>query len=208
VLHRSIELGAAQHVLDAQPGWAGPNYDRPMTDGIVRSTDQTKGSERILAATGRTPEDWYARIDEAGGMTIGHTAIAAWVQAQGVDGWWAQSVAIGYGQVRGLRVPGQRSDGTFAVSASKQVAGTPDAVLDALIPLFADVLGMAPTSESRASKRRSARWTFPDRETVGVWTEPGSKPDTVRISAMRERLTGPDRMADAKAELKAVLARV
>lgn len=50
------------------------------------------------------------------------------------------------------------------------------------------------------------RWTLPNRESVAVWTEPGARPDTVRVAVARERLTGPDRMTDAKAELKAMLA--
>lgn len=37
-------------------------------------------------------------------------------------------------------------------------------------------------------------------------TEDGPRPDTVRIAVQRERLTGPERMLDAKAELQGLLA--
>jgi len=182
------------------------SYAVRMTDGTVRSHTQGMAPERVLEATGRTPDDWYALVDAADGRTIGHTAIAAWLVEQGVDPWWAQGVTIGYEQSRGLRVPGQRSDGTFAVSASRQVPGEREAVLDRIVPVVTHALGFAPTSQSRGGKRPSARWTFPDRESVLVNTEDGSRPGTVRVSAQRERLTGPERMADAKAELRALLA--
>lgn len=181
-------------------------YDDDMTERPVRSHVQTMAPDRVLAATGRSPEDWYALVDAAGGREIGHTAIAAWLVSQGVDPWWAQGVTIGYEQSRGLRVPGQRSDGTFAVSASRQVPGEPEAVLDVVLGVVATAFGSGPTSENRGGRRPSARWTFPDRESVLVNTEAGPRPGVVRVSMQRERLTGPERMADAKAELQALLA--
>lgn len=54
-------------------------------------------------------------------------AIAAHLQAEeGVDGWWAQSLTVGYERITGLRQRHQQPDGTFAVSASRTV--TADAV--------------------------------------------------------------------------------
>ncbi len=131
-----------------------------MTDATVRAHAQGMAPDRVTAATGRAPDDWYALLDAADGRTIGHTAIAAHLVRVGVDPWWAQGIAIGYEQSRGLRIPGQRSDGTFAVSASRQVPGEREAVLDRIVPLCSDVFGFAPTSERRGGKRPSARWTF------------------------------------------------
>ncbi|MBO9039913.1 MULTISPECIES: hypothetical protein [Curtobacterium] len=177
-----------------------------MTDGTVRSHAQGMAPDRVLAATGRSPDEWHALIDGADGTTIGHAAIASWLIDQGVEPWWAQGITIGYEQARGLRIPGQRTDGTFAVSASRQVPGEREAVLDRIVPVFTAALGSAPTSGRRGGKRPSARWTFPDRESVLLTTEDGPRPDTVRISVQRERLTGPERMPDAKAELQRLLA--
>ncbi len=181
-------------------------YDGGMTDGTVRSHAQGMAADNVLAATGRTPDDWYARIDEIDGRTIGHAAIAVWIVEQGVEPWWAQGVTIGYEQARGLRIPGQRSDGSFAVSASRQVPGERETVLDGVVPVCTTAFGFAPTSERRGGKRPSARWTFPDRESVLLTTEDGSRAGTVRIAVQRERLTGPERMPDAKAELQDLLA--
>ncbi|PZE85387.1 hypothetical protein DEJ00_17840 [Curtobacterium sp. MCLR17_039] len=162
--------------------------------------------DRVLAATGKKPDDWHALIDRADGATIGHAAIASWLIGRGVEPWWAQGITIGYEQARGLRIPGQRADGTFAVSASRQVPGEREAVLDRIVPVFGAALGSTPKSERRGGRRPSARWTFDDRESVLLNTEDGPKPDTVRISVQRERLAGPERMPDAKAELQQLLA--
>lgn len=179
-----------------------------MTDGTVRSHTQGAGPERIFESTGKYPDDWHVELDAAGGQRLGHTAIAAWLVEHGVDRWWAQGVAIGYEQARGLRIPGQRSDGTFAVSASRQIPGEREAVLDRILPAVTAALGFDPTSQSRGGKRPSARWTFPERASVLLTTEDGPKPGTVRVSVQRERLTGPERMPDAKAELQRLLAEL
>lgn len=178
-----------------------------MTNGPDRTHTQGMAADRVTAATGRSPDDWYALLDAADGRSIGHTAIAAHLVTLGVEPWWAQAVTVGHEQSRGLRIPGQRSDGTFAVSASRQVPGEPEAVLDRVVPLCTAAFGFAPTSERRGGKRPSARWTFPDRESVLVTTEDGSRSATVRIAVQRERLTGPDRMPGAKAALQELLDR-
>ncbi len=38
-----------------------------------------------------------------------------------MDGWYAQSITVGYERARGLRAPGEHADG-FAVGASKTIA--------------------------------------------------------------------------------------
>jgi hypothetical protein len=60
-------------------------------------------------------------LDAWGGA--GYREIAGWLMAEhGVSGWWAQKLTVEYEQARGLRAPGGRPDGTFAVGASKTVA--------------------------------------------------------------------------------------
>lgn len=44
------------------------------------------------------------------------------MREEGVEGWWAQSITVAYEQERGMRLPGQMSDGTFSVTGSRTVA--------------------------------------------------------------------------------------
>lgn len=89
-------------------------------DTPARSSTDIVGEERVVAATGRTRAEWFALLDRAGAQEWDHGRIARWLGGKhDVDGWWAQSVTVAYEQARGLREPGQRSDGTFTASATK-----------------------------------------------------------------------------------------
>lgn len=81
--------------------------------------------ELVLEKTGRGWDAWVDAIDARPGRAAGHPAIAAWLVAQGVDPWWAQSVTVGYERITGLRLPGQMPDGTFTVSRSRIVGMAP-----------------------------------------------------------------------------------
>jgi hypothetical protein len=92
----------------------------------TRPTHETVGDDSVLAATGRSREDWFALLDAENAESWNHTDIAAWlVDSHGVDGWWAQGVTIAYEQARGLREPGQRRDGSWEASASKTLYVSP-----------------------------------------------------------------------------------
>ena len=73
----------------------------------------------VRTATGKRWDDWFRILDAWGGTEHTHTEIARYVnQELGVDGWWAQSVTVGYERARGMRAPHQRTDG-FSVDVSK-----------------------------------------------------------------------------------------
>ncbi|MCB0863159.1 MAG: DUF4287 domain-containing protein [Solirubrobacterales bacterium] len=83
--------------------------------------EPTLSSEKLLEATGRNWEDWLELLDQAGAAKRTHTEIARWLtDEQGLPGWWAQSITVGYERARGLREPGQRADG-WSVTASKTI---------------------------------------------------------------------------------------
>ncbi|MBD5784862.1 hypothetical protein IF650_01595 [Cellulosimicrobium terreum] len=72
------------------------------TDDGVRGTEGL-GDDAVAAATGQARADWFALLDAQDATTWSQERIAAWlVEAQGVDTWWAQSLAVAYGQERGL----------------------------------------------------------------------------------------------------------
>jgi len=113
--------------------------------------------ERITAATGRGWNDWVSLIDAGPGRSAGHTAIATWLRDEhDVDGWWAQSVTVGYERITGIRLPGQMPDGTFSISRSRTMPGdvpnTRMAFLDdasraALLPELASTLRSRPDAK-------------------------------------------------------------
>lgn len=74
----------------------------------------------VRKSTGRGWDEWVTLINAEIGPKAAHNVIAAWlVENQGLDGWWAQSVTVGYERITGLRLPGQMKDGTFTVSRTK-----------------------------------------------------------------------------------------
>ncbi|MGH8926680.1 MAG: hypothetical protein ACRDWA_18955 [Acidimicrobiia bacterium] len=85
--------------------------------------------EKIRAKTGRGWDEWTDLLDSWSAVTKGHTAIATHVrEGYGVDGWWAQSVTVGYERIKGLRLRYQGPDGTFTANKSKTVKVDPKAL--------------------------------------------------------------------------------
>lgn len=79
----------------------------------------------ILKGSGKTWDDWFRILDAWDATTHNHTEIARYVNAEhGVDGWWSQSVTVGYERARGMRAPNERPEG-FGVSVSKTLALPP-----------------------------------------------------------------------------------
>jgi hypothetical protein len=78
--------------------------------------------EVVKAKTGRTWEEWVRLLDARGARSMVHRDIAEYLyQREGVPGWWAQTVTVGYERIRGLRDIGQRRSGEYEASKSKTV---------------------------------------------------------------------------------------
>jgi uncharacterized protein YndB with AHSA1/START domain len=76
--------------------------------------------EAVLAKTGRTWRQWTDVLDAFGAAEKTHRETAAYVhETLGIDGWWAQSVTVGYERIRGLRDKGQRRDGSYEANKSR-----------------------------------------------------------------------------------------
>ncbi|MEL7155451.1 MAG: hypothetical protein AAFN30_02510 [Actinomycetota bacterium] len=92
------------------------------------------GSDAVRAATGRGWDDWVDLIEAWPGAAEGHTAIAAHLEsAHDVDGWWAQTITVGFERITGRRLPYQRPDGTFTAGKSKTVVVDAAALRSALL---------------------------------------------------------------------------
>ncbi|MBA3342401.1 MAG: hypothetical protein H0T48_11285 [Gemmatimonadaceae bacterium] len=74
----------------------------------------------IKEKTGCTWDKWVKSLDYHGAREMSHGDIATLVNEKyKVDGWWSQSVTVGYERIKGLRVRGQRRDGSYEVGKSR-----------------------------------------------------------------------------------------
>lgn len=111
------EKGAAGAAGDT--GAAGKRITEKLSDETLRE------------ATGKGWPQWFAVLDAWGAATRGHTEIARHLREEhAVDGWYAQSVAVGYEQERGLREVGQSSTGDWRTSGSKTIAASAARVIE------------------------------------------------------------------------------
>jgi hypothetical protein len=87
-------------------------------------------TEGMAEATGHDFKWWANKLDKVGARDLPHADIAKLVATLAeTSPWWAQGITVAYEQYIGRRKPGQRSDGTYGVSASLTVAGEQAEVL-------------------------------------------------------------------------------
>ena len=102
-----------------------------MLTRVMTDFEPTLSSEKLAEATGKNWDEWLEVLDDAGAVKRTHTEIARWLtDQQGVPGWWAQSITVGYERARGLREPGQRADG-WSVTASKTIEAPVEKLFEA-----------------------------------------------------------------------------
>jgi hypothetical protein len=74
----------------------------------------------IKAKTGCTWERWVGALDYLGAKEMSHRDIVTLVNKKyKIDGWWSQTVTVGYERIKGLRARGQRRDGTYEANKSR-----------------------------------------------------------------------------------------
>ena len=169
--------------------------------GVGGSADGV-GDDAVVSATGRSRGDWFALLDAAGATGWKHQAIANWlVTEQGVDPWWAQGVTVGYEQARGIRLPGQRQDGTFEVSVTRTIPGELEPALRALAEVVTAQTGVQPLALNLAAKYPTARFPLEGGEYLLASASPRSGGKT-SIGLVRGRMPNGDDLAGAKATLR------
>lgn len=74
----------------------------------------------IKEKSGRDWKNWVKTLDAEGAEKMLHRDVAMMVHEKyNVNEWWSQSVTVGYERIKGLRVRGQRRDGTYEATKSK-----------------------------------------------------------------------------------------
>jgi hypothetical protein len=131
VARPAIEGPAA---LEASPAPdLAPTPASPPAPAPVPDLDPGWPEATILKGTGHGWAHWLTLLDEAGAPGWTHTEIARWLVAtQGIGGWWAQTVTVGYERARGRRAMHQTARG-FEVSVSKTIRAPLSAVWGAVL---------------------------------------------------------------------------
>ncbi len=123
--------------------------------------------DAVRAGTGRGWDEWRQLLDAWSGTEAGHTAIATYVREHhGVDGWWAQTVTVGYERITGRRLPYQQPDGTFTINRSRTLHTDPDALRRMLL----DGVGRSQLFPGLDTELRSRATSKNVRVTVGPGT--------------------------------------
>ena len=145
-----------------------------------------------------------------------HTEIARWLREEhGVDGWYSQSITVGYERARGLRAPGEHADG-FAITASRTIA----VPVERLFAGFDDPslrerwLPGADLRTRTATAPRSARYDWEDGSTRVIVGFEDLGESKSRVALSHERLPDAETAEEMKSwwrerltELKAQLER-
>ena len=93
---------ARAHLLTQKPAAAVP----PAPVDYAKLAGRSDAT--LKAKTGCTWERWVKALDHAQAYTWPHREIAEYVREKyKVPGWWAQTVAVGYERIKGLRTIGQ-----------------------------------------------------------------------------------------------------
>lgn len=88
--------------------------------------------EAVRKGTGKGWEEWIRILDRWGAVEKAHKAIARYLSDElGLDGWWAQTVTVGYERARGLRELGQVKGG-FGLDVQRLIAASRTQAYEAL----------------------------------------------------------------------------
>jgi hypothetical protein len=145
-----------------------------------------RSDETMVARTGCTWERWVYALDRHRAYELPHRDIAALVADKyRTDGWWAQTVTVGYERIKGLRERGQRRDGGFEASKSRTFPVPVTTLFDACAdPAKRRTwLADADPEVTSTTRPRSLRWAWGDGTRVQLWFEAkGDAKSTVAVA--------------------------
>ena len=147
--------------------------------------------DSVRAKTGKTWKQWTRELDDLGGTSMEHRAIADHVHENfDVSGWWAQTVTVGYERIRGLREVGQRRGGGYDVNKSKTIAAPVDTLFDAFATDEVRVRWLPDVEIEirKATRGKSMRITWEDGTPVEAYfTAKGDAKSAVSIQHRKQR---------------------
>jgi hypothetical protein len=151
------------------------------------------GDVTVRERTGKSWEEWFALLDEAGAAERPHAETArSLADEHGLPGWWAQTVTVEYEQTRGLREKHERPGG-YEVGATKAIAATADEVWRAWEDeaVRERWLPGAQIAVRTATKPKTMRLDWGEVGRLAVYFDPSG--ERTRLAVQHEKL--PDREA-------------
>jgi uncharacterized protein YndB with AHSA1/START domain len=140
----------------------------------------------IKQNTGCAWDKWVKSLDYHGAAEMAHPDIVRLVHEKyKVDGWWAQSVTVGYERIKGLRARGQRRDGSYEAGKSR----TFNVPVAKLFDAFADAkirrrwMDGTPLKVRTATAPKSMRLGWSDGGIITAWFVPkGTSKSSVSLA--------------------------
>jgi hypothetical protein len=162
-----------------------------------RVGEPTMSDDSIRRGTGRGWDEWFRLLDDWGATGRSHPEIARHVHdVHGVDGWWSQSVTVGYEWARGMRAR-HETPGGYQVSVTKTIdAPAAEVWRDFVEPARRNrwlEAGTLRTRPGTGTVGKSARFDAADGRLVHIWLE--GKGDRCSVAVTCERLDGSEEVA-------------
>jgi hypothetical protein len=143
----------------------------------------------MMEKTGRTWEEWTLTLDKHDAAVMKHRDIAILVrETYKVPAWWTQMVTVGYERIKGLRVVGQRRDGTYEAGKSRTYAVPVATLFDAWASAATRRrwLGETDVKVRSATAPKAMRLGWPDGTVVVVgFTPKGKDKSSVAVAHMK-----------------------
>jgi hypothetical protein len=168
-----------------------PSKEAPLPPRVA---EPGMSDEAVKRATGRDWDQWFRALDRWGADQRSHAEIARYVSENfDVDGWWAQTVTVGYERARGMRARHERPDG-FSASVSKTLPLDAQRLYAAFTETRTRNRWLEPgTLRTRTSQPgKSARFDGPDgtRVNVYLWPRDGGKTGVqVQVERLADAVT-------------------
>lgn len=183
-------VAAATPVAVADPVRRRRMPSAPKAPGIDYAALAGVSDAVIKEKTGCPWSRWVPTLDALGAETMSHRDVARLVHEKyKVDGWWAQTVTVGYERIKGLRVKGQLRNGSYEASKSRTFNAPAETVFDAFAKpkMRGKWLAGEKVVVRTATPQRSLRLGWSDGSIVAVWLEPKGPAKTV-VSVTRGKL--------------------
>jgi hypothetical protein len=165
--------------------------------------------EAVKKKTGKTWPQWFAALDKAKAMKLGHPAIADMLHEKfAVPGWWSQMVTVEYELARGLRARNQLKDG-YSLSVSKTLplgaAALYRNVADAKSRGRWFPKGKLEVKSATEQKYFRAKWNGGTRLEINVYAKGDGK---AQIAVQHSKFLDADAMEAMRGKWKKALAKL